>query len=210
MSHLPDSGLVPVSGSVPPAVREVLRAAGNGNISAGLRLVLEQPTRTPSGAQWIACPALLPDPETADGPAVLACSAGVIAHGIGPAALVLDMEAGRIDLVGVPHPIAGDLSLSALATLAARLLPAVLAACAPDQVDEFGAAVGCGLLVCRLAPGLVQIVAQGQPGATILLPCRQALQLAAELSALLARRVEAHQDAIAGLNALAAREEVTA
>ncbi len=211
MTSKPTNGLVQISGSVDPAVREILRAAGNGSISAGLRLALEVPTRTASGAAWIAHPALLPDPAEADSPAVLATPVGVIAHGVGPAGLVVDMEAGQAVFAGVGAELAVDLPLSGLATIAGRLLPAVLACCAADQrAHATGTAIGAGLVVGRLSHGLIEIAAKGQADAAIVLPLRQALQLAAELAALLARRVAEHQETVAELNAAVARAEAAA
>lgn len=220
MTIPPASGLVNISGSVDTTTREILRAAGDGNISAGLRLALELPTRTLSGARWIAHPALLPDPQTADGPEVLAMPGGIVAHGVGPAGLIVDAENDRLLITGINHNIpivdrahelATELTLRTLATLAARILPAVLAACANEQqADQFGQSIGAGLLLRRLSHGLIEIAAQGQPGATVVLPVRQALQFAAELSALLSRRVAQHQEQIADLNAAAARVEAAA
>lgn len=211
MTKAPKGGLVPISGSVSFETREIIRAAGDGNVSEGLRLALELPTRTLSGAVRVMHPALLPDPEKADGPAVLAMPAGIVAHGIGPAGLVIDVEEGQLMITGIPDEIGCHLCIHRLATLAARFLPAVLACCCADaHADEFGQEVGCGLLVRRLSHGLVEIAAQGQRGAAVVLPLRQALQLAAELSALLSRRVAEHQDQVVGLNAALTREETPA
>lgn len=211
MTKAPKGGLVPISGSVSFETREIIRAAGDGNISEGLRLALELPTRTLSGAIRVMHPALLPDPETVDGPAVLAMPAGIIAHGVGPAGLIFDLEDGQLLMTGIPEEIGAHLCLGRLATLAGRMLPAVLACCASDaHADEFGQEVGCGLLVRRLSHGLIEITAQGQRGAAVVLPLRQALQLAAELSALLSRRVAEHQDQISDLNATLNRDEVAA
>ncbi len=211
MKNPPHGGLVPISGSVSFETRQILREAGNGNISEGLRLALELPTTTLSGAVRVMHPALLPNPETADGPAVLATPAGIIAHGIGPAGLIVDAEDGKLLITGIPNEIGCDLCIHRLATLAARFLPAVLACCCSDaQADEFGQPVGCGLLVQRLSHGLIEIVAEGQAGAAVVLPLRHALQLAAELSALLSRRIAEHQDQITDLNAALTREEAPA
>ena len=211
MTKPPKSGLVAISGSVSFETREILRAAGDGNISEGLRLALELPTRTLSGAVRVMHPALLPNPETVDGPAVLATPAGIIAHGIGPAGLIFDIEESQLLITGIPDEIGSHLCIHRLATLAARFLPAVLVCCASDEhADETAHPVGCGLLVRRLSHGLIEVAAQGQPAAAVVLPLRHALQLAAELSALLSRRVAEHQDQIADLNATLSRDEVPA
>jgi hypothetical protein len=188
MTHPPDSGLVPISGSVDFATREILRAAGDGNVSAGLRRALELPSTTLSGAQWIAHPALLPNPETADGPAVLAMPGGIVAHGVGPAGLIADVETSRLYITGISHEISTDLSIQALATLAAHTLP---------HADHHGHPIGAGLVVRRLSAGLVEFSVHGHPASAVVLPFRQALQLAAELAALLSRRVAQHQEQVA-------------
>lgn len=212
MKNPPHGGLVPISGSVSFETRAILQAAGDGNISEGLRRALALPTTTLSGAVRVMHPALLlPDPEKADGPAVLAMPGGIIAHGIGPAGLIIDAESDRLLITGINREISTELNINRLATLAARFLPAVLACCCSDaQADEFGQPIGCGLLLQRLSHGLIEIVAEGQAGAAVVLPLRHALQLAAELSALLSRRVAEHQDAIAQLSRSITREEAPA
>lgn len=211
MTHPPDSGLVPISGSVDFATREILRAAGDGNVSAGLRRALELPSTTLSGAQWIAHPALLPNTETADGPAVLAMPGGIVAHGVGPAGLIADVETSRLYITGISHEISTDLSIQALATLAAHTLPAVLACCGADpHAIHHSHPIGAGLVVRRLSAGLVEFSVHGHPASAVVLPLRQALQLAAELAALLSRRVAQHQEQVASLHAAITREEAPA
>jgi hypothetical protein len=196
MKNPPAKGLVPISGSVS---------------SEGLRLALELPTRTLSGAVRVMHPSLLPDPETADGPAVLAMPGGIVAHGVGPAGLIVDVETSQLHVTGISHEISTDLSIQTLATLAAHTLPAVLSCCVPSEhADEFGRPISAGLLVRRLSAGLIEFVVQGHPGSAVVLPLRQALQLAAELAALLSHRVAEHQEHVAALHAAITREEAPA
>ncbi len=177
---------------------------GDGNLSAGLRLALEQPTTTGSGAIWANCRCELPDPEQSTGPAVIGCVPGVIAHGIGPVALVIDMQAGEIVFSdGETQSPAHPLDLSLLAALAMELPRAVIGATGSDQAFPLPG----GLTVRRVAPGLLEVAA-GRVG--VLLPLRQALQLAAEVGALLARSVAATQDTVIRLEAIAAQTQATA
>lgn len=204
MSRRPRERLHPVSSSITTRQRDRLMQLGDGNLSAGLRLALEQPTTTASGATWAETPADLPQPEQATGPAVIACPVGVVAHGIGAIALVIDMEGGEILFSDGEAKTPGrPLDLSLLAGLAMELGRAVIGATGSDQAFPLPG----GLMVRRVAPGLLEVAA-GRVG--VLLPLRQALQLAAEVGALLARSVAATQDTVIRLEAIAAQTQATA
>jgi len=196
------SGLVCISAMIPARQRAALCAIGEGNLSLGLRRALAIPPTTSSGALWVQSACLLPDPATADGPGVIACPDGVVAHGCTPSALVLDAAAGTtVFTAGDGSPdISTELSISALAALAGRLTGAVLACCdGRSPADEFGHDLPAGLHISRLAPGLVRIAASGASG-SVVLPIRTALQLAAEVASLFARRFALHQQAVVELN----------
>ena len=204
------AGMLTVSAVITRQMKADLLALGHGNLSHGLRIALADPTVTPSGATWIARPGQLPSPNNATGPSVIACEAGIVAHGIGPASLVADTEAGELLLIdgsgdGSTYP----LDLQALAALAGSMPAAVLASFnihGPDVVF-----LPAGLEVRRLARGVVSI---GTADLAIVLPIRTAIQLAAEVCALLSRRVEATQRTIGALEqqltAAPARLEVDA
>jgi hypothetical protein len=211
MSTPPIGGLVSVSGMVTRPVRDRLKSIGQGNVSQGLRAALAAPATTSSGAIWAGHPSELPDPETAEGPAVIATPAGIVVHGIGPASLILDIEASELVFVPSGAPgVARPLDVAALAALAGRL-PAAVLACVSDQSDQFGHDVPAGLHLSRLAPGLIEINPAGSghrgDGCSVVLSVRHALIFAAEALALLARRVAAEQSRIKALDSLHDRSD---
>ena len=187
---------VTISAVITTGLKARLLELGGGNLSAGLRLQMAQPTTTPSEAVWCSHPEQLPDPEAATAPSVIACPAGVVAHGVGAASLILDCEGGEILLLDGDdaNAIVRPLSLANLADLAAALLPAVLAVVNPNCPPA--ARLPLGLCVQRLAPGIVAI---GAGAVLVALPLRHALQLCAEVASLLARRLADRQVAIHGL-----------
>ncbi len=200
MSRRPRERLRPVSTSVSEAQHRRLLQLGDGNLSAGLRLALEQPTTTSSGAIWAGCPCQLPDPERLNGPAVIATPVGVVAHGIGSVALVIDSSGGEILYSdGEAQTVACALDLRLLAALAMELPRAVIGATGSDKPFPLP---GTPLLVRRVAAGLLEVAA-GRVG--VLLPLRQSLQLAAEVAGLLSRGVAEQQDRVIALEALAAQ-----
>jgi hypothetical protein len=211
MPSKPKPGMVLVSAWLPEPVRDQLRIVGGGNISNAIRQAIEAPVVTPSGAQWIAAPCQLKNPLDVEGPQVIATPAGVMVHGLGPSALVIDAEAGELAMVLPDAGVASEVTLGDLAALAGRLPGALLACCAPDgSANEFGHELPCGLRISRLSHGLVEIAVRGH-GAAVALPIRTGLQLAAELLGLLVRRVALHQLSVLELNAsLAASEGVEA
>jgi hypothetical protein len=206
MTKKPTAGMALISALVPDVMRDGLRTLGGGNLSEGLRLAVTSPTKTSSGAQWVEASFQLPDACEVDGPLVLATPAGVVAHGFGPSSLCIDTEEGTLSVVLPDGGVSREFALSDLASLAGRLTGAVLSCCAPDgSVNEFGHELPCGLLVSRLSRGLVFIGVQGN-GASVVLPIHDALQLAAEVVALLARRFEHHQLAVKGFSAAMASD----
>lgn len=209
MKDKPNAGMVHISATVPVHIRDGLRDRGGGNLSEGLRRCLSEPPFGPSGAAWITHPVQLPNPLECDGPLVLALPQGVLAHGIGACSILIDMETGELSFLRPEGGVSSEFSLSALALLAGKLPPAVVACCAPDPADEFGQAIGCGLHLTRLRHGLIEVRAAGPQGAdcAVAMPIRQALQWTAEVVALLARRVELQQLQVTELNNLAARSE---
>jgi hypothetical protein len=204
-------GMALVSAWVPQTVKERLKSSGGGNLSLGLRAALAAPATTSSGAIWVGHPSELPDPETAEGPAVIATPAGMVVHGIGPASLILDIEANELVFVPSGGPgVARPLDVAALAAFAGRL-PAAVLACVSDQSDQFGHDVPAGLHLSRLAPGLIEINPAGSghrgDGCSVVLSVRHALIFAAEALALLARRVAAEQSRIKALDSLHDRSD---
>ena len=197
------TGLVTVSAVMPAAMRDGLRDWGNGNISEGLRLAISEPHTSPSGAAWITNPVQLPDPTSCEGPEVMALPHGVMAHGIAATTFLIDMEAGELSFLAPGGGVSVEFTLADLALLAGRLPAVVIACCEPDPgADEFGRSIG-GVHVTRLRHGLIELRPGGPSGTdscAVALPIRQALQLAAEVVALLSRRVIHHQHAVAGLN----------
>jgi hypothetical protein len=208
----PDTGveMLTVSAVITRQMKADLLTLGNGNLSAGLRAALAAPTSTPSGARWVARPGQLPAPDRVTGPAVIVCEAGLICHGIGAATLVADSEAGELVLLdGSGDGTSSPLDLQALASLAGSMPAAVLASLNADGPDLIF--LPAGLEVRRMTRGVVSI---GTPELVVVLPVRTAIQLAAEVCALLARRVEATQRTIGALEqtltATPARLEVDA
>lgn len=185
-----------ISAVVTTGLKAHLLELGSGNLSAGLRLQMATPTSTPSGAVWCSHPEQLPDPETANAPSVIACPCGVIAHGVGATSLIFDTEDNELLLLdgSDDNATVRPLSLANLATIAAALLPAVLAVVNPNGPAV--APLPLGLTVRRLAPG---IVAVGTGSMLVALDLRHALRLCAEVSSLLARRLADRQVAIYGL-----------
>jgi hypothetical protein len=188
---------------VSPAMRDGLRDWGNGNISEGLRLAISEPHQSPSGAAWVTSPIQLPDPTDCDGPSVIALPHGLMAHGIGATTFLIDFEAGELSFLAPTGGVSVEFTLADLALLAGRLPAAVIACCEPGpNADEFGNAIG-GVHVTRLRHGLIELRPGGPSGGdscAVALPIRQALQLVAEVVALLSRRVEHHQLAVKELN----------
>ena len=197
------NGLVTVSAVMPAAMKEGLKEWGNGNISEGIRLAVSEPHQSPSGAAWIQSPIQLQNNTGNDGPEVAAMPHGVVAHGITGNALVIDMESNELCFM-VPggDGLAVEITLADLALIAGRL-PAVVIALCSEVIDEFGQEIG-GILCRALRPGLLEIRPGGPSGtdaAAVVLPIHHALQLAAEVVSLLARRVALHQLTVCELNA---------
>ena len=200
-----NQGLVQVAAFVTPEIRDHLRDLGEGNVSQGLRLAICSPDYAPSGALWIGHELQLPDPiYSHTGPGVLAMPEGVLAEGIGPSSLLFDSEDGRLAFIAPGDDgCLTDFGLADLALIAGRLGAAVLAACAHAEAAIPTQIVG-PLRITRLGHGLVELAPAGageSPDCAVCLPIRQALQLAAEVAGLLARRVEQHQMQVADLNA---------
>ena len=197
------TGLVTISAVVTAEMRDGLKDWGNGNLSEGLRLAISEPHTSPSGAAWITNPVQLPDPTSCEGPEVLAMPHGLIAHGIAATTFLIDMEAGELSFLAPTGGVSVEYTLADLALVAARLPAVVIACCEPGpNADEFGRSVG-GIHVTRLRHGLIELRPGGPSGGdscAVALPIRQALQLTAEVVALLARRVEFHQLAVKELN----------
>ena len=197
------TGLVTISAVVTAEMRDGLKDWGNGNISEGLRLAISEPHTSPSGAAWITNPVQLPDPTSCDGPEVLAMPHGLMAHGIGATTFLIDMEAGELSFLAPTGGVSVEFTLADLALVAGRLPAVVIACCEPGpNADEFGHSVG-GIHVTRLRHGLIELRPGGPSGGdscAVALPIRQALQLVAEVTSLLARRVEFHQLAVKELN----------
>jgi len=196
--------LVQVSAFVSAQQREDLHNWGDGNVSEGLRRAISTPHHAPSGAMWVECACQLPNPASCTAPMVLAMPDGLLIYGVGPVSIALDCEDGTLSFI---TPTGGgattDFSLADLAQLAGRLPGAVIATCAPDHHrDARGQNIGA-VSVTALAHGLIELRPPGPAGSVdcaVVLPIRTALQFVAEVAGLLARRVEAHQLAIAELN----------
>ena len=210
MEDKPNTGLVRLSALVSHAMREGLRNWGDGNISEGLRLAISEPPFAPSGAAWITNPLQLPDPQTVTGPQVQAMPHGLLAHGISCASFLIDCEAGELSFLAPAGGVSVELTLADLALLAGRLPAVTIACCEPGPgSQDSGHCIG-GVHVTRLRHGLIELRPGGNGGpdaCAVALPLRQALQLAAEMVALLARRVEHHQLAVAELNSSLAGSE---
>jgi hypothetical protein len=166
-------------------------------------LAISEPHTSPSGAAWITNPVQLPDPTSCEGPEVLAMPHGLMAHGIAANTLLIDFEAGELSFLAPTGGVSVEFTLADLALLAGRL-PAVVIACCDNSLnpDEFGHAIG-GVHVTRLRHGLIELRPGGPSGGdscAVALPIRQALQLVAEVTSLLARRVEFHRLAVKELN----------
>jgi hypothetical protein len=197
MPSKPDSGMVSLSALVSCELRDFLRDVGRGNVSRGLRLAVTTPYLTPSGATLIAHPMQLPTAEDAEGPEIMATPAGIVAHGVGPASLVFDCDEGElVILTGAGPMLSRPLDLQALSAWAISLPPAVLTiGCRPGG-SHGPAALPGALRLWRMAPGLIAI---GSEEVFVILPVRQALQLAAEVVGLLANRVQLQQVAVCEL-----------
>lgn len=193
--------LVQVSAFVTREMRDDLSNFGNGNVSEGLRRLVAAPSHAPSGALWLDHPLQLPDPARCTGPQVWAMEPGLLVYGIGPTNLSIDCEESQISFQAPGGSAAAELTFDDLADLSGRLGGAVLACCGPANVGPITQAAG-PIRVSRLAPGLVELAPTGQSCAdcAVALPLRQALQFAAEVAGLLARRFKARQLAITELN----------
>jgi hypothetical protein len=194
---------VSISAVITQGMKHRLLELGAGNLSAGLRRQMTEPTTTPSGAQWVSHPEQLPDPGNAIPPAVLACPAGVVVHGVGATSLIVDTEENELLLLDGcdERAVVRPLTLASLAALSAALTPALLAVI--DPRSPAAAQLPMGLAVRLLATGVIAI---GSGEMWVALDLRHALQFAAEVSSLLARRVADRQVAIYGLEQALAAE----
>lgn len=197
MPSKPESGMVPISAMVPHELREFLRNLGDGNVSAGLRMVVQAPMATPSGATWIEHPMQLPAPEGAEGPEVMATPDGLIANSVSSASLIFDCESNELAIIDADGLVLSrPLDMQTLSAWAIALPAAVLTVgCCPGG-SQGPAALPGALRLWRMAPGLIAI---GSEEVFVILPVRQALQLAAEVVGLLANRVQLQQVAVCEL-----------
>jgi hypothetical protein len=200
-----------------PADREKCRIIGGGNVSAGVRRCVEvglavigggevsalaqlrdeiaHTTRelatlasgcAPSGADWVATPEGLPDPATLTAPRVVSCPVGVLLVGLG-GALLIDSEASQILAVaddGTKH--SQPLDLPQLARLAAEL-PSLLVALAAAGPGAGGGCPNSGMKLSRPGAGHLRV---GLGEVALSVSANDGWRLAAELTALLARRLE--------------------
>ncbi len=212
------SGDVVISAKVPPALVDRIDAyGGDANRSHKLRLLLDfalahaedetfaerlqlrimldqlnslarsfHAGTAPSGATWAATPDAMPDPARVAAPAVLACPAGALVIGLG-GVLTVDAEQGQLFAQGDGgREHSQPLSLAGLARLAGELPPALLALAEHGP----GAAVklpASGITVARPGCGHLQL---GIGGIALSVSVADGWRLAAEVTALLARRLD--------------------
>ena len=157
------------------------------------------PALTPSGATWAALPENLPAAGSVNGPQIIAAPGGVIALGVGPdEMLALDTVAWELVITSQQSEDGTYFELRDLAALAS---------CLPLEINEQLKAdaksveLPLGLVVHSPSRGLIVLSLED---AHVALPLRQALQFAAELSALVARTVARQQDQIGSLERLVA------
>lgn len=163
-------------------------------------------THTSSLAQWF---------DTDDGPTqlegefdvpvVFATPASVVAHGLNQVVMALNMAEGWLAFAGIDEELISEdrFTLNCLACLAWQLPQLVMLACSdPDEPGEVVALqTNEGISVERVEPGVLAFGFSNDATVKVHLPATIALQLVAELMALLVRQIADTADAAAQLEA---------
>lgn len=143
--------------------------------------------------------------EEFDAPAVMVTPSTVVAHGLNQVVMVLNMAEGWLAFAGIDEELTSEdrFTLDCLACLAWQLPQLVMLACSdPDEPGEVLALqTQEGIAVERVEPGVVALGFSNDASVKVHLPATIALQLVAELMALLVRQIADTADAAAQLEA---------
>jgi hypothetical protein len=148
--------------------------------------------QTSSLAEWYDADDGLPDPDTIKPPAVLVAPASVVAHGLNPAVLVVNMAEGFMAFLGTDDALVTEdrFTLDCLACLVWQLPRLVMACSDPNDPDaELDFETEEGFTVRRLEPGILELHSSFDDSVRVQLPPAIAWQLVAELTALMVRRI---------------------
>jgi hypothetical protein len=162
-------------------------------------------THTSSLALWFAGDDGPTRLEEFDVPVVMATPASVVAHGLNQVVMVLNMAEGWLAFAGTDEELISEdrFTLDCLACLAGQLPRLVILCCAdPDEPGEVLALqTNEGISVARVEPGVVALGFSNDASVKVHLPPTIALQLVAELMALLVRQIADTADTAAQLEA---------
>jgi hypothetical protein len=143
--------------------------------------------------------------EESDVPVVMATPASVVAHGLDQVVMVLNMAEGWLAFAGTDEELISEdrFTLDCLACLAWQLPQLVMLACSdPDEPGEVLALqTQEGIAVERVEPGVVALGFSNDATVKVHLPPTIALQLVAELMALLVRQIADTADTAAQMEA---------
>ena len=165
----------------------------------------ETTTHTSSLAQWFDTDDGPTQLQEIDAPAVMVTPASVVAHGLNQVVMVLNMAEGWLAFAGIDEELISQdrVTLDCLACMAWQLPQLVMLACSdPDEPGEVLALqTNEGISVERAEPGVVALGFSNDASVKVHLPATIALQLVAELMALLVRQIADTADTAAQLEA---------
>jgi len=165
----------------------------------------ETTTHTSSLAQWFDTDDGPTQLQEIEAPAVMVTPASVVAHGLNRVVMVVHMGEGFVAFAGIDEELISEdrFTLDCLACLAWQLPQLVMLACSdPDEPGEVLALqTEEGIAVGRVEPGVVSLGFSNDASVNVHLPATIALQLVAELMALLVRQIADTADTAAQLEA---------
>jgi hypothetical protein len=160
---------------------------------------------TSSLAQWFDADEGPTQLEGIEAPVVMATPATVVAHGVNQVLMALNMAEGWLAFAGIDEELISEdrFTLDCLACLAWQLPRLVMLCCAdPDEPGEVLALqTNEGISVERVDAGVVALGFGNDASVKVHLPPTIALQLVAELMALLVRQIADTADTAAQLEA---------
>jgi len=166
--------------------------------------------QTSSLAAWFDTDDGLPGPDTITAPAVLVTPGSVVAHGLNPAVLVVNMAEGFLAFIDADDALVseGRFSLDDLACLVPQLPQLVMACCDtsdPDDVLAFKTEEA--FTVERLEPGVLALGISNGNDIRVHLPSVVAWQVVAEITALLVRQLVHIAETVGRLDAALEQSE---
>jgi hypothetical protein len=154
--------------------------------------VADLPQHTSSLARWFSTEEGPTQWEEFDVPVVFATPASVVVHGLNQVVMVLNMAEGWLAFAGIDEELISEdrYTLDDLACLVWQLPRLVMACCDPDEPEaELALRTDEGIAVERVEPGIVALGFSNDASVKLHLPATIALQLVAELMALLVRQI---------------------